>query len=86
MKFLKALHAITPITFVGGVPTHWRESKGDSKPGYEQVYAAMDVLSPWLVGRYKDNAGFDSNMRNIFVADLNQTAQRGIGYAPVVFP
>eukprot|EP01045_Picozoa_sp_COSAG04_P035233 COSAG04_NODE_8042_length_1030_cov_3.281418_2_plen_95_part_01 len=35
LRLLQELRAITPITFVGGVPTHWREGTGDSKPGYE---------------------------------------------------
>ena len=38
LQLLKDLRAVTPITFVGGVPTHWREGKGDSKPAYDQVY------------------------------------------------
>jgi hypothetical protein len=86
VALLSQLRAVADVTFVGGVPTHWREGKGDSKPGYAQVYAAMDVLSPWLVGRYRDDAGFDSNMKNVFVADAAQTKAEGIGYAPVVFP
>ena len=81
LRLLQQLRAITPITFVGGVPTHWREGTGDSKPGYEIVYSAMDVLSPWLVGRYADDAGFDSNMKNIFVQDAKRLAQDKIGYA-----
>ena len=46
----------------------------------------MDVLSPWLVGRYKDNAGFDRNYQKLFVPDLERTHALGIGWAPVVFP
>jgi len=86
LQLLEDLRAITPITFVGGAPTHWREGKGDSKPGYDHVYAAMDVLSPWLVGRYKDEAGFDRNYQKIFAPDLQRTNALGIGWAPVVFP
>lgn len=86
LKLLQQLRAITPITFVGGVPTHWRKCTGDSKPGYDKVYSSMDVLSPWLVGRYGDDAGFDSNMKNIFVEDSQQLNQEKLGYAPVVFP
>jgi len=86
LRLLQQLRAVTPITFVGGVPTHWREGAGDSKPGYAPVYEAMDVLSPWLVGRFSDDVGFDSNMKNIFVPDVQHTNARGQGYAPVVFP
>ena len=86
LRLLQQLRAITPITFVGGVPTHWREGTGDSKPGYEIVYSAMDVLSPWLVGRYADDPGFDSNMKNIFVQDAKRLAQDKIGYAVTAGP
>jgi len=74
------------VTFVGGVPTHWRDGNGDSKPGYTAVYEAMDVLSPWLVGRYGDDTGFDSNMKSTFIPDKQATDKLGQGYAPVVFP
>lgn len=83
---LAELRAITPITFVGGVSTHWREGSGDAKPGFDSVYKSMDVLSPWLVGRTKDNASFDSYMANTFVADLDRTHELGVGWAPVIFP
>jgi hypothetical protein len=86
LAFLEQLRAITPITYVGGVPTHWRTCKGDSKPGYENVYEAMDVLSPWLVGRYDSNVSFASNMKNVFVQDAAQAKRTKQGYAPVVFP
>ena len=83
---LTDLRAITPITLIGGVSTHWREGSGDTKPGFESVYESMDVLSPWLVGRTKDNASFDSYMANTFVADLDHTHELGVGWAPVIFP
>ena len=86
LQLLQQLRAVLPITFVGGVPTHWRSGDGDSKPNYDSVYSAMDVLSPWLVGRYSDDAGFDSNMQNIFVPDARRLEQQKLGYAPVVFP
>ncbi len=86
LQLMQQLRAITPITFVGGVPTHWREGTGDSKPDYDSVFSAMDVLSPWLVGRYGDDAGFDSNMKNIFLQDAQRLAEEKLGYAPVVFP
>ena len=42
-------------TLFGGVPTHWRELNGDSKtdPKWADVYAKYDIISPWLVGRFR---------------------------------
>jgi len=85
-QLLSDLNDYTPITFVGGVPTHWRESTGDSKPGYESTYALMDVISPWLVGRFDSTEAFDSYMNNVFIDDAAQTASTGQSYAPVIFP
>ena len=50
--------------FVGAVPTHWRTGDGDSQSGYDNVYAAMDVISPWLVGRYGNQEEFENYFRN----------------------
>lgn len=46
----------------------------------------MDVLSPWLVGRYPNDIAFDSNYNNIFVQDLQRAKNLAVGWAPVVFP
>jgi len=69
--------------YVGHVPTYWRTGDGDGQPGYDQVYAAMDVLSPWLVGRFEDEAGFQRMFNDVFLSDVELTQQRGQGYAPV---
>ena len=74
------------VTLVAGVPTHWRSGDGDSRPGFETVYAAADVLSPWLVGRFATPNDFDRYMQSTFVADKTATDARKQGYAPVVFP
>eukprot|EP00041_Stephanoeca_diplocostata_P028766 m.831939 g.831939 ORF g.831939 m.831939 type:complete len:508 (-) comp23430_c1_seq7:295-1818(-) len=86
LALIHSLREMTPITLVGGIPTHWRSNDGDSKPGYSQVYAAMDVLSPWLVGRFTDDDGFDNYMKSTFDADKVKIDALGKGYAPVVWP
>ena len=50
------------VTLVGGVPAHWRTLDGDSKrdAAWARVYRSFDVLSPWTVGRFGDDAGADA--------------------------
>ena len=86
LALLADLNKMLPITFIGGVPTHWRSSDGDSKPLYLPVYEQMNVLSPWLVGRFPDVAGFDKYMKSTFIGDAAHCAAKNISYAPVVWP
>jgi len=71
---------------MAGAPTHWRQSNGDSKPGFEPFYKAVDVLSPWLVGRFPDVKGFDKYMSSSFIDDAAAAKKDHVEYAPVVFP
>jgi len=71
---------------IGGVPTNWRTGTSDAKPGYAQVYAAMDMISPWTVGRYKSDADVDNYKTNYLVPDKAKLDGQGIAYQPVMFP
>lgn len=71
---------------IGGVPTNWRTSTGDSKTGFENVYLAYDMISPWSVGRYGDNNGADNFKNNYLVPDLAYCNTNGKLYQPVIFP
>jgi hypothetical protein len=79
-----------PVTLVGGVPTHWRtltpnqDTKTD--PAWAEVYRSFDVLSPWAVGRYADDAGADNFRQTSIEPDLAELGPLGVGYLPVVFP
>lgn len=75
------------VTLVGGVPAHWRTLDGDAKtdPAWAPVYRAFDVLSPWTVGRFSDDAGADA-YRATLAADLAAVTAAGKRYMPVVFP
>jgi len=86
LALLSDLRQYMKITFLGGVPTHWRNSSGDSKPGFESLYSSMDVVSPWLVGRFGSNDAFDQYMTDTFLEDVKFAKAGGNGYAPVVFP
>jgi hypothetical protein len=72
------------------VPTYWRtlDPNGDSKtdPAWKDVYRSFDVVSPWSIGRFVDEAGADGFRDDFIVPDLLELTPRGIDYMPVVFP
>jgi len=76
------------VTLIGGVPTCWRILEGDSKtdPEWAAIYRSYDVISPWSVGRFADNAGSDAFLNVRVIPDLEETKSLGIGYMPVIFP
>ena len=79
---------LSPVTLIGGVPTHWRTLDGDSQsdPAWAGIYRSYDVLSPWSVGRFRDNAGADRFIRQRVLPDIAETTRLGIAYMPVIFP
>ena len=74
------------VYLIGGVPTRWRTSTDDSKPGFLDVYKSFDMISPWLVGRFGNTAGVDSFKTSVWQPDVDFCAQNGIAYQPVMFP
>lgn len=76
------------VTLIGGVPTNWRTLGADSKsdPAWAKVYRSYDVISPWSVGRFVDEAGADAFLRNFIEPDLAETKRLKLGYMPVIFP
>ena len=73
---------------MGGVPTFWRTLINDSRPepAWSGVYAAFDILEPWPVGRYVDDAGDDSFRSQLVGPDIALTSSRGQDYMPGIFP
>ncbi|MDR2844321.1 MAG: T9SS type A sorting domain-containing protein, partial [Candidatus Symbiothrix sp.] len=71
---------------IGGVPTNFRTSSSDSYPGYEEVYKAFDMLSPWTVGRYGNTGGIDNYKTQFLIPDYEYCQENGIDYQPVLFP
>ena len=71
---------------IGGVPTYWREGKNDSRAGYLDVYHALNMISPWMVGRAGDLAGLDWFYTNVNTADQADCNARGLDYLPCVLP
>eukprot|EP00727_Mastigamoeba_balamuthi_P004711 m51a1_g14238 hypothetical protein (487) ;mRNA; r:229911-231371 len=74
------------LTVMGGTPYGWQSGTGDSRSGWAEVYAALDIVSPWAVGRYNSEQGFDDRVAHIVADDVAAVAASGQGYAPVIFP
>jgi len=77
-------------SLMGGVAAGWRTNSGDaidSNGGvWQQVYANLDVVSPWTVGRYSDDASSSAFIRSSTGSDLALIRQRNQRYLPVMFP
>jgi chitodextrinase len=71
---------------IGGVPTWWRTGVNDSRPGFDDVYHAFDMLSPWMVGRISDAPGSDDFYTRLTVPDQADCNARGVDYQPCVMP
>jgi hypothetical protein len=80
---------------IGGTPTYWRTNTRDAKgpsqtlpadqESFENVYVKYDMISPWMPGRFKDNAGADNQLITM-IADKAYCDARNIKYMPVIFP
>ncbi|MFI6345791.1 glycoside hydrolase family 71/99-like protein [Streptomyces sp. NPDC050560] len=71
---------------IGGVPTHWRTSSDDSRPGFLDVYHAFDMISPWMVGRMGTVEQADQFYRDVNTPDKADCDAHGIDYQPCVMP
>jgi hypothetical protein len=71
-----------------GIPTYWRESKADATGGAElhDLLALVDVLSPWMVGRYRQPEEVKRHGEKVWQPDIAWCAEKKIDFLPVVFP
>jgi hypothetical protein len=76
------------VTLVGGIPARWRTRSRDAQTdeAWTEVYRSFDILSPWTVGRFRDDESTDRFYREEVQPDLIETHRLGLGYMPVVFP
>jgi hypothetical protein len=76
------------VTYMGGTPSRWRTLTNDARPdpGWADAYRMMDVVQPWVVGRYRDAAGVDRWKEDMIVPDLALSAKNKQLYMPVIFP
>jgi hypothetical protein len=78
-----AYHATVSI----GVPAGWRTlSSTKTDPGWPAAFRSADVINPWMVGSYTDDASDDAFTQNLIVPDLAECRSLGIDYMPVIFP
>jgi len=70
-----------------GVPTYWRQLGRDvlSDPRLHDLLKKIDIVHPWTVGRYKDEATYSAYM-DIQKGDIAWCRENKVGYVPNVFP
>jgi hypothetical protein len=83
---------------IGGTPRGWRTGTSDSKgvtqpatiPGDNEnflpVYESLNMISPWMPGRIRDNTSADNLFTSTMQPDKTYCDARGIQYMPVNFP
>ncbi len=75
-------------TVMLGVPTYWRTLTRDTLPDEQlhEIIRAADIVSPWMVGRFRTPAQAEDMARDVWIPDLKWCQDAGKDYLPVVFP
>jgi len=70
-----------------GIPSRWRTLGSDTRgdPRLHEVLEQVDVIHPWLVGRYNEDS-YESFRLEHITGDVEWCRKKGISYAPTVFP
>jgi hypothetical protein len=71
---------------IGGVPTNWLKQTSDSRPEFLNTYKALDMISPWMVGRIGNANQSDGFFVNTNKADQAYCNAHGIDYQPCILP
>jgi hypothetical protein len=71
---------------MGGVPREWRTGTGGSRAGYSDVYHALNMLSPWMIGAIGNAGDSDNAYTDLTVPDLADCNSHGVDYQPCVLP
>ena len=76
------------VAVIGGVPSGWGSLSGDSTvdPQWAKVYAALDVVQPWTVGRYGNPDAADRWKSSHLMPDEKLAEKNHQLYMPVIFP
>ncbi len=88
LSALRGVAGAEGLSVVAGVPAFWRTGTRDADPSlrWREVYASVQVLSPWTVGRYADAAGADTYLRQVLRPDMAAAGAAGQEMLPVIFP
>jgi hypothetical protein len=68
-------------TILAGGIANWRDD-----PTWSPIFARADVVSPWAVGAFGDDAGADHYRRTVLEPDIAACDRLGIDYLPIAFP
>ena len=74
------------VYVVGGVPYGWRDAIENSKPGWQDVYAQLDMIQPWSIGRYRTDEDLEHHFNNFILPDRDLAQSRGQDYQLVIYP
>jgi hypothetical protein len=76
------------VTYMGGTPARWSSLTNDSRtdPAWAEVYASMDIVQPWNVGRYGTLDAVDKWKDEVLTRDVKTAAANHQIYMPVAFP
>jgi hypothetical protein len=70
-----------------GIPSRWRtlgsDTRGDAR--LHDVLRNVDVIHPWLVGRFNEES-YEAFRQEHIAGDVEWCKERGKSYAPTVFP
>ncbi|GJM63233.1 glycoside hydrolase family 71/99-like protein [Persicobacter diffluens] len=72
-----------------GIPTYFRDLKTDcvSDPYLHELIKKVDVVMPWMVGRFDNNTFKQAaNYKQHIAKDMKWCADRGVDYVPCVYP
>ena len=81
-------HDVAHVKVMGGTPAGWGTLSGDSvnDKAWAAVYAQLDIVQPWTVGRYATLPQVDAWKHSHLVPDIALTQENHQLYMPVIFP
>jgi hypothetical protein len=74
------------LAVMAGVPGDWRTNGGGADPAWLTVWPTLDVLSPWTVGRFGDDASATRFAQAVMAPDAEWARKAGVIYLPTAFP
>ena len=88
VNFLKNDAECGGMTVKLGTPTHWRLGGNDAGPfeDWKAIYQSADIISPWVVGRYREANQARNYATGHAKADRAWCDAKGMDFMPVVFP
>jgi hypothetical protein len=88
VSIIQWFHDVAHVKVIGGTPSGWGSLSGDSvrDPAWAAVYAQLDIVQPWTVGRYGTLDQVDAWKRSHLAPDIALARKNHQIYMPVIFP